>query len=167
MSRLDQLRSLVRENGQAAMQLNQVAVDIGQRLACGLNAYLGAPGKVVRQVPPVGRWEPEKDYGADAFDAITTLRPVRMGLAVRLDNLEDAGAAWIRVVIIFRRIDAEGISVEAPRGRLIRLSVKDEGGGLEEVFEAIVEDLTGMLRAEMEPGHDGLYADGRIGFYLA
>lgn len=170
MKRIDELRHLVRDYGRTAVDYNRKVFDLGRDLANALNRYLGAEetaAPLVLPVPPSGDWEVEQDYGVQSFDVgqLLLLRPISMGLAVRIDNLEDAGTLWVRVAVTFQR-HGQVIAIESPAGSVVRIP-SDGPWDLTDACQAIFGDLEALYRADLELDRDGLYAGGRIGFRRA
>lgn len=170
MRRIDAIRELARDYGQASLERCRHIRAFGNAMADTLNLYLGGEQDklpLVFLVPPFGDWKSDTDYRDRAFSdfgGLLDLVPVSMGIAVRIDNLADDGALWVRLVVGINRA-GDRLEVDVPGGGVERVPLTDwSRANMTAICEALTQSLERLFRDEFEVDRHGLYGSGRIGF---
>ncbi|MEO1015346.1 MAG: hypothetical protein AAFX08_09200 [Pseudomonadota bacterium] len=164
-ARFQELKSAIREYGAAAFQNLVKCRALARAIIEGFADYEGCPRASVRAVPPMGEFDPHKDYGDAAFSyaarPVIVLEPIRFGLSLIVGNAEDAGALWLRTSIaVEMTADAFDIYVAArPR---VRAPLSFEGE-LNPVFERIHREFLETFTREINEFNDVRFSQG-IGF---
>lgn len=165
--RIDRLREAVRDYGQLSVETDQMLRRLGGTVQLVLRPYLHREKMLVHGVPPQGPWEPETDYRDAAFStysrATLTLDPLEMGLAVRVDNLGDDGALWIRIVLTMAKA-GDRLLVSIGDDKPIELPIAFESK-LTPVCDMIFERLLKLYTQDVQHNRSGYYGTtGPIGF---
>lgn len=159
------LQDAIHGYGEAAMENLVRCRAFGHAIAEGLPGYLGATDECVHLVPPVGNFNPAKEYGDEAFSFSATpvirLEPVTFGVCVIVPHKEDSGRLWLRVAI---RLAVTGDTFDVFVGNQpllrVELNYKDK---ITPVYDAIFEELKSVFAMELAAFNDARYKDG-IGF---
>lgn len=165
--RIDRIREAVRDYGRTSVATDQLLRRLGEAILFALQSYLHREKVLVHGVPPQGAWEPDTDYRDGAFSTfhrrVLTLDPVEMGLAVRVDNLDDDGALWIRVVLTMAKV-GDRLSVSIGEDKPVELPIAFEDN-LAPICDMIFERLLKLYTLDVEHNRSGYYGtSGPIGF---
>jgi hypothetical protein len=100
--RMLELQAAMNAYGEASIVLYKDIHVLAKSIINGFEKYLGE-GAQIRGVPPVGDWNPNKDYRGEMFDNFDKrtlcFDTVTFGLALRFPHSTDEGELWIRVPI--------------------------------------------------------------------
>lgn len=161
----DELKSAIRDYGQAAFQNLFRCRALGDAIVAGFHDYEGCPKGNVAGVPAEGPFDPHKDYGDGAFSysgrEIIILEPVRFGLSLIVGNAEDKGALWLRTVIA-AEVAGDHFDVYVAHRPVVRVALDFEGR-LGPVFEAVHREFIETFTLETEDFLDAGFKS-RIGF---
>ncbi len=167
-ARFDELKSAIRDYGQAAFQNLLKCRALGDAIIAGLHEFEACPPEHVAAVPAEGLFDPRKDYGDEAYSFATreviVLEPVRFGLCLVVGNIEDSGALWLRTVIA-AEIIGESFDVFVAAQPVIRIPF-DFDGKLGPIFEAIHREFLETFTLEVDEFLDAPFKTG-IGFLPA
>ncbi len=166
-TRYEVLTRAVHAYGEAAMENFLRCRALGLAIAEGLFAYLGASEDCVALVPATGPFDPERDYGHDAFSydpkRPIRLEPITFGICVIVPNLEDSNSLWIRTGIRCEVID-ERFEIFVANQPRVRVPLEFEGE-LEPVFETLMREFMQIFRHELADFGDERYRR-EFGFVL-
>jgi hypothetical protein len=168
-ARIERLRRLVRAHGQMTLQRHFLLTSTGRSLVAALNTYLAPDEGLVEAVPPQGEWDPSIIYGDAAFSTFglgrLSMDPVQMGIAVRIDGLDDLESLWIRLAVQF---DCEGdhVAIDVPGADKVRILAREIDEA--HLFPACQAVETALLQLFDDSCADrrGHYDGGRIGFVV-
>lgn len=167
-AKFEELKSAIRDYGQAAFQNLLKCRALGDAIASGFHGFEGCPAENAAAVPADGVFDPCKDYGDDAFSysgrEVIILEPVRFGICLIVGNAEDAGALWLRTVVA-AEIIGENFDVFVAAQPVIRVPI-DFAGKLDPVFEAIHREFLETFTLEVNEFRDARFKTG-IGFLPA
>jgi hypothetical protein len=164
-SKYDELKSAIRDYGRAAFENLVKCRALGDAIIEGFHRYEGCDSRCVVAVPPVGAFDPRKDYGDEAYSVagreVVILEPVRFGLCLIVGNVEDQGSLWLRTVISMEMVGAAYDVFVASRP-LIHVPLDFEGK-LDPVFEAAHQEFVETFTLEVNEFNDTRFRTG-IGF---
>ena len=164
-AKFGELKSAIRDYGQAAFQNLLKCRALGDAIAGGFHVFEGCPEGNVAAIPAEGVFDPRKDYGDEAYSysgrEVIVLEPVRFGLCLIVGNVEDGGALWLRTVVS-AEIIGESFDVFVASQPVIRVPIEFEGE-LDPVFEAIHREFLETFTLEVNEFLDARYKTG-IGF---
>lgn len=164
-SKFEELRSAIRDYGQAAFQNLLKCRALGDAVVSGFHQFEGCPAENVAAVPAEGAFDARKAYGDDAFSysgrEVIILEPVRFGLCLIVGNVEDSGALWLRT-LISAEIIGENFDVFVASQPVIRVQI-DFDGKLDPIFEAIHKEFIETFTLEVNEFLDARFKTG-IGF---
>ncbi|MEO1137749.1 MAG: hypothetical protein AAFW68_14295, partial [Pseudomonadota bacterium] len=102
-TRFEKLQEAIKTYGAAAFENLLRCKGFGEAVLAGFPEFLGCSKDCITAVPPVGPFDPRKDYGEDAFSyrhrEVIVLEPVQFGIALTVKNFEDSGALWLRTAL--------------------------------------------------------------------
>jgi hypothetical protein len=167
--RIDEIRRAVKEYGRRSAENMEICRRLGRAIIVAFDRYLTLKGSLVFGVPPFGDWSPEKGDYRDAtfsFHGSRTLRieDVQFGMALRVDNLDDSGCLWLRIVVNLRK-QGEKIGVfvnEDSDGIWIPTNYSDRD--LSEICEALYQLALRAFREDARMFVEGSGQFGTIGF---
>ncbi len=164
-TRFQELQDAIKTYGAAAFENLMRCKGFGDAIVAGFPAYLGCEADCVRAVPPIGPFDPRKDYGDLAFSysqrPVIVLEPIRFGVALTVKNFEDSGALWLRTAIAIE-VTGASFDVYVAQRPIIHVPL-DYEGKLEPVFEAIFEEFLDTFKLEVLEFEDKRFETG-IGF---
>lgn len=164
-AKFEELKSAIRDYGQAAFQNLLKCRTLGDAIVSGFHAFEGCPAGNVAAVPAEGAFDARKEYGDEAYSyssrEVIVLEPVRFGLCLIVGNAEDSGALWLRTVIA-AEIIGESFDVFVASQPVIRIPIDFEGK-LDPVFEAIHREFLETFTLEVNEFLDARFKTG-IGF---
>ncbi len=164
-SRFDKLKEAIEAYGAAAFENLLRCKGLGEAVLDGLPDHLGCNAECVTAVPPMGAFDPRKDYGEDAFSyrsrEVIVLEPVVFGVALTVHNLEDSGALWLRTALSIE-VTGDSFDVFVAQQPLIRIPL-DYENKLEPIFEAIYREFLNTFQLEVLEFNDKRF-ETRIGF---
>jgi hypothetical protein len=169
--RIDQLREAVQDYGLTTIETNKLLTQFGRDVIKALSHYLHREKQLVHGVPPHDDdWKTDTDYRDAAFSShgqpYLTLDPVDLGVAVRIDNLDDKGALWVRIVLTMQRVGDE-IHLLIDDLADLRVPVKYHPK-LEEVCELIFDTILKIYTRDVEHVKQGFYSPkSAIGFRVS
>jgi hypothetical protein len=169
MKMIDELRAAVRDYGRAAAETDALLRRFGTDIRNALATYLNPEENLVFGVPPHGDWEEDQDYRDAAFStyyrSFVTLDPVELGLAIRIDNLDDDGAGWVRVVLtLWKAGDKIHVRIGDHAAVAVPLAYQGE---LTAVCEMIFRAVLRHYKEAIAHDRAGIYgANTPIGFRL-
>ncbi len=144
---IDRLRHAVADFGVLSAQSDSFLREVGRKVLSNLNGHLHRQKNLVRGVPPRGQWKPDVAYRDAIFsshqDAILTLKPLEMGVAIKIEDLSDAGALWVRLTISLEQV---GSSIQLLIGekKLPSLVIVDDSS-LGDVSRSIVDFIEALF----------------------
>ena len=153
--------------GRATIETYQLLTAFGRGLLAALCQYLHREKRVVFGVPPHGDWEQGTDYRDAAFSTfgsgLLMLDPIDLGIAIRIENMNDDGDFWMRLAITLQRIgDKIHISIG---DRLEKTIPANYQTSLADVCEDIFALAKKQLTEAVELGQSGHYGQvNPIGF---
>lgn len=157
------LQDLVRQYGDETVRFFESVHATGPVILEAYRAYLGAPDGAVNGIPPFGDFEPRVPYREAMFSTYGTpvlyLEPVFMGISTEIAETASASAIWVRTVIEFRPC-SDGLEVLAGERQRRVLLVPGSTGGLEQLCDAIHEDVREAFTLELDEARGQV----RIGF---
>jgi hypothetical protein len=161
----DELKSAIRDYGQAAFQNLMKCRALADAIVAEFHLFEGCPKENVAGVPAEGPFDPHKNYGDSAFSyasrQIIVLEPVRFGLSLIVGNAEDKGALWLRTVIA-AEVAGDHFDVYVAQRGVIRVPLAFEGR-LAPVFEAVHAEFIETFTLETNDFLDARFKGG-IGF---
>jgi hypothetical protein len=164
-AKFEELKSAIRDYGQAAFQNLLKCRALGDAIASGFHEFEGCSEDNVAAVPTQGVFDPRKEYGDEAYSYsgrdVIILEPVSFGLSLIVGNVEDSGALWLRTVIS-AEIIGENFDVFVASQQVIRVPIDFEGK-LQPVFEAIHREFLETFTLEVNEFLDAPFKTG-IGF---
>ncbi len=164
-TRFQKLQEAIRTYGAAAFENLLRCKGLGEAIIDGLPAYLECGAQCVTAVPPIGPFDPRKDYGDEAFSyshrQVIVLEPVQFGVALTVKNFEDSGALWLRTALSIE-VTGDSFDVFVARQPKILVPLNYENR-LEPVFEAIYREFLNTFQLEVLEFNDKRFATG-IGF---
>lgn len=164
-TRFEKLQEAIKAYGAAAFENLMRCKGLGEAVVAGLPDYLGCEEDCVHAVPPIGKFDPRKDYGDEAFSysqrPVIVLEPVHFGIALTVKNFEDSGALWLRTALAIE-VTGDSFDVYVAHQPLIRIPL-DYEGRLEPVFEAIYQEFLNTFKLEVLEFADKRFETG-IGF---
>lgn len=164
-TRFEKLQDAILSYGAAAFENLLRCKGFADAVVKGLPAYLGCGETCVKAVPPVGPFDPRKDYGEDAFSysqrEVIVLEPVQFGIALTVKNAEDSGSLWLRTALSIE-VTGDSFDVFVAQQPVIRVPVAYEDA-LEPVFEAIYREFLNTFQLEVLEFNDKRF-ETRIGF---
>ena len=105
---IDRLRHAVADFGALSTESDSFLREVGKKILSNLNMHLHRERNLVRGVPPRGQWKPDVAYRDSIFsshhEALLTLKPLEMGVAIKIENLSDAGALWVRLTVSLEQV---------------------------------------------------------------
>ena len=164
--RIDELRHAVRDYGRTAVETETKLRRLGGAIIGALRTYLHPEKTLVFGAPPHGDWEPETDYRDAAFSTFYNgpirLGPVEMGVSVRIDNLGDDGAVWLRLLMTLRKVgDTLRVGIDDLGTVCLPLAFEDK---LEPVCDMVFNVVRKLFTEDVEHDRRGDYGGGAIGF---
>ena len=163
--KFEELKSAIYEYGEAALENLLRCRALADEIVDGFAKYEGCDRGCVTMVPPIGAFDPRKDYGDEAFSfngrQVIILEPIRFGISLIVGNAEDAGALWLRTVVSME-ITGDTFDIFVASQPLIRVPL-DFDGKLDPIFEAIHREFLETFTLEINEFNDTRYSTG-IGF---
>lgn len=164
-TRFEKLQDAIAVYGAAAFENLLRCKGLGEAIVRGFPAYVECDCECVKAVPPIGQFDPRKDYGEDAFSfkyrEVIVLEPIQFGIALIVKNKEDSGSLWLRTAISIE-VTGDGFDVFVAQNPLIRVPL-DYEGKLEPVFETIYQEFLNIFHLEVMEFNDKRFETG-IGF---
>ncbi len=164
-TKYEELQSAIHTYGAAAFENLLRCKGLGQAIIDNLHTHLGCERDRVSAVPAQGAFEPQKDYGDDAFSfsqrEVVVLEPVHFGLSLVVRNSEDSGALWLRTILSIE-VTGDSFDVFVASQPLIHVPL-DYDGHLAPVFEAIYREFIKTFEMEVMEFNDARFKNG-IGF---
>ncbi|MEQ8179634.1 MAG: hypothetical protein RIA10_14985 [Amphiplicatus sp.] len=163
--RFEELKRAISAYGEAAFQNLLRSRALGEAIVKGFPAYIGCDEKCVSVVPPEGPFDPNKDYGDEAYSyhgrPVIVLEPVRFGVSVVVGNAEDSGSLWLRTAVS-AEVAGDAFEVFVGSQPMLRTPLEFEGK-LEPVFEAVYQEFLATFQLEVMEFNDSRFKEG-IGF---
>lgn len=168
--RIDELRLAADDYGKVATSTCRLLMTFGHDFIAAFGKYLHRDKQLVWGVPPTGEWKPDNDYRDAAFSTYErseyTLDPVMMGVAVTIENLNDDGKLWVRVVVGLRKI-GDMIEVSVGDHATVKLPVEYQGH-IENACEMVFDRLLKVFTEDVAHNREGYYGlDATIGFFAS
>jgi len=164
-TRFQNLQDAIKAYGAAAFENLMRCSGFGKAILAGFPVYIECDATCVRAVPPIGPFDPRKDYGDEAFSyagrEVIVLEPVHFGIALIVRNFEDSGALWLRTALAVE-VTGSSFDVFVAHQPVIRVPL-DYEGKLEPVFEAIYKEFLDTFKLEVLEFNDQRFETG-IGF---
>ena len=164
-TRFEKLQEAIKTYGAAAFENLVRCKALGDAVVKGLPDYLGCTPHCVYAVPPVGPFDPRKDYGEEAFSyshkPVIALEPVQFGIALTVNNFEDSGALWLRTAVAVE-VTGGSFDIFVAQQPMIHAPL-DFKGKLEPVFEAIYSEFLNTFKLQILEFNDRRFETG-IGF---
>lgn len=164
-TRFEDLQTAIKNYGAAAFENLMRCKGLGEAIVEGFPAYIECSPDCVHTVPPVGEFDPRKEYGDEAFSfahrQVIVLEPIVFGIALTVNNFEDAGALWLRTSIAVE-VTGDTFDVFVAQQPVIRVDL-DYEDKLQPVFEAIYREFLNTFRMEVMEFNDKRFETG-IGF---
>ena len=164
-SRFDNLKTAIRDYGAAAFENLLRCKGFGDAVVAGLPGYLGCSPNCVSAVPPAGAFDPNKDYGDEAFSyrhkQVIVLEPIQFGIALIVKNEEDSGSLWLRTAVAIE-VTGDSFDVFVAQQPVIRVPL-DYKEKIEPVHEAIYREFLKTFTLEVMEFNDKRFETG-IGF---
>lgn len=166
--RIDKIRAAAQAYGESSVRQQQLIAAFGKDLLAELAPYLHRGKHLVHGVTPKGDWIPGQDYVDAAFSyydaGLLTLEPIDFGIAIRVDNVDDDGACWVRVVLTLSKVGDKilaSIGENAKTTIPVHYSAADLRGVCEMIFVTVLK----LFTTDVENARGGPYASsGAIGF---
>lgn len=157
------LQKLVKKYGEETVRFSKSVHDLGGKIVCSFDEYLGGPDSTVSAVPPEGKFEVGGCYNDAAFDSydrrLILLEPIRMGLCTEIRYPSGGGATWVRTVLRFSPYSG-GVRIEVGvRNRQFHVA-NDLDAVMPEICEAILSDVREAFSLDL----DEAQGHSRIGF---
>ncbi|MEM8936365.1 MAG: hypothetical protein AAGC77_08165, partial [Pseudomonadota bacterium] len=138
---------------------------LGDAIIEGLPGYIGCAQENIIAIPPQGPFDPQKDYGDDAFSfsarPVVALEPVSFGVALTMKNFEDSGALWLRTTVT-TEISGDAFEVFVAQRPRLKVPLRYEGQ-LEPVWEAVFQEFLDTFKLDVMEFNDERFSSG-IGF---
>lgn len=164
-TRFETLQDAIRTYGAAAFENLMRCKGLGEALVRDFPAYIGCAADCVRAVPPMGQFDPRKDYGEEAFSyahrEVIVLEPIQFGIALTVKNFEDSGALWLRTAIAVE-VTGDSFDVYVADAPMIHIPL-DYEGETAPVLEAIYQEFLNTFKLEVLAFNDKRF-DTRVGF---
>lgn len=164
-TRFDKLKQAITAYGAAAFENLLRCKGLGKAIIAEFPAYMDCDPGCVKPAPPVGQFDPTRDYGDEAFSyahrPVIVLEPVRFGLALTVRNREDSGSLWLRTAISIE-VTGDSFDVFVAQQPVIHTPL-DYKGRLEPVLEAIYQEFLNSFQLEVLEFNDKRFETG-IGF---
>lgn len=165
ISRFQKLQKAITDYGAAAFENLLRCKGLGDAIVEEFPIYVGCDQKCVSAVPPVGQFDPLRQYGDEAFSyahkPVIALEPVQFGIALTVRNQEDSGSLWLRTAIAIE-VTGASFDVFVAQQEVIRIPL-DYKNKLEPVLEAIYQEFLNTFRLEVLEFNDKRFETG-IGF---
>lgn len=159
------LTDAIHAYGAAAFENLLRCKGLGQTIVENLHTYLECDRSRVSIVPAQGEFDPQKDYGDDAYSfaqrPVIVLEPVQFGISLIIQNSEDAGAMWLRTLVSIE-VTGDSFDVFVASQPIIRVPL-DYGDDLAPVYEAIYNEFIKTFEMEVMEFNDARFKNG-IGF---
>ncbi len=164
-TRFEKLQDAIKSYGAAAFENLMRCKGFGDAVVAGFPAYIECSEDCVRAVPPIGEFDPRKDYGELAFSysqrSVIVLEPIQFGIALTVKNFEDAGALWLRTAIAVE-VTGDSFDVFVAQQPILHIPL-DYKDKLEPVFEAIYQEFMRTFKVQVLEFNDQRFETG-IGF---
>ncbi len=164
-TRFEKLQDAIKAYGAAAFENLMRCKGLGDAVVSGFPDYIGCEKGCVKAVPPVGAFDPRKDYGDAAFSysqrEVIVLEPIHFAIALTIENSEDSGALWLRTSIAVE-VTGDSFDIFVADRPMIRVPL-DYKGKLKPVFEAIYKEFMRIFKVELLEFNDKRFETG-IGF---
>ncbi len=164
-NRFEELQNAIKNYGAAAFENLVRCKGFADAVVAAFPVYMGCSAGCVKAVPPMGQFDPRKDYGDQAFSyahrQVIALEPVQFGIALTVRNLEDSGSLWLRTAIAIE-ITGDTFDVFIAQQPVIRVPL-DYADKLEPVLEAIYQEFLQTFRVQVMAFNDKRFETG-IGF---
>ena len=164
-TRFEKLQDAIKTYGAAAFENLMRCKGLGDAIVAGLPGYLECSDGCVSAVPPVGPFDPRKDYGEEAFSysqrEVVVLEPVLFGVALTVKNFEDSGSLWLRTAVAIE-VTGDSFDIFVAQQPVIHVDLEFKGK-LDPVFEAIYREFLNTFRLEVLEFNDKRFETG-IGF---
>ena len=164
-SRFEVLQTAIAKYGEAAFENLVRCKGFANAIVAAFPEYIGCSTGCVQAVPPTGAFDPQQDYGDQAFSyahrQVIALEPIQFGIALTVRNLEDSGSLWLRTAIAVE-ITGDTFDVFVAQQPVIHFPL-DYDGRLEPVLEAIYQEFLQTFRVQVMAFKDKRFETG-IGF---
>ncbi len=164
-SRFETLKQAITAYGAAAFENLLRCKGLADAIIREFPAYMDCDPGCVRPAPPIGPFDPLRDYGEEAFSysrkPVIVLEPVQFGLALTVRNQEDSGSLWLRTAIAVE-VTGDSFDVFVAQQRVIHTPLEYDGK-LAPVLEAIYQEFLNTFRLEVLEFNDKRFETG-IGF---
>jgi hypothetical protein len=169
MNRINEIKQAASDYGRRSIENMEVCRTLGRAIIKAFDKYLTLEGDVAIGVPLRGDWDPKTgDYRDATFSfhgrKILRIENVQFGIGVRIDNLRDDGALWLRIVVNLRKYGEKiGVFVEdKSEGFWIPVDYKDSH--LQEICDGLYRVLLQSFREDTQIFVEGSGRYGTIGF---
>lgn len=164
-TKYEDLQKAIHTYGAAAFENLLRCKGLGLAIVDNIHTYLGCERNRVAVVPPEGQFDPQKDYGDEAFSfsqrPVIVLEPVHFGISLIVQNSEDSGALWLRTVLSIE-VTGDSFDVFVASQPLLRVPLQYDDH-LSPVFEAIYKEFIKTFEMEVMEFNDARFKNG-IGF---
>lgn len=164
-SRFEKLQQAITAYGAAAFENLLRCKGLGDAIVREFPTYIGCNADCVKPAPPVGPFDPTRDYGDEAFSyahkPVIVLEPVQFGIALTVRNQEDSGSLWLRTALAIE-VTGDSFDVFVAQQPVIHTPL-DYENKLEPVLEAIYQEFLNNFRLEVLEFNDKRFETG-IGF---
>ena len=168
MKPIDKLRHIVAEYGRKSIENYKVCRELGRNIIESLREFLDSPPGAVIGVPPHGDWDINQgDYRDEVFstftDEILLIKDVQLGISIRVDNLNDSGSFWMRIVVNLRK-EGERFLISIGDRFQTSIPVSYETNDLKHLSEEIFGAVLRAYEEDVNVFVDGLTGKTTIGF---
>lgn len=164
-TRFEKLQEAIKAYGAAAFENLLRCKGFGEAVVSEFPGYIGCDHDCVKVVPPMGEFDPRKDYDEAAFSysrrPVIVLEPVLFGISLTVKNSEDSGYLWLRTAVSVE-VTGDSFDVFVAQQPMIHVPL-DYQEKLEPVFEAIYQEFMRTFKIEVLEFNDKRFENG-IGF---
>jgi len=164
-TKYEELQDAIHKYGAAAFENLLRCKGLSEAITQNLHTYLGCDADRVSLVPAQGDFDPQKDYGDEAYSfsqrPVIVLEPVHFGLSLIVKNAEDEGAMWLRTHVSIE-VTGDSFDVFVASEPIIRVPL-DYKDHLDPVFESIYREFIKTFEMEVMEFNDARFKNG-IGF---
>ncbi|MEM8772556.1 MAG: hypothetical protein AAGD92_12985 [Pseudomonadota bacterium] len=164
-TRFTALQEAIKNYGAAAFENLIRCKGLADAIVKGFPDYIGCTQNCVKAVPPVGDFDPRKDYGDQAFSyahrQVIALEPVQFGVALTIKNFEDSGSLWLRTSIAIE-VTGDSFDIFVAQQPVLHAPLEYKGA-LDPVHEAIYQEFLRTFKVQVLAFNDKRFETG-IGF---
>lgn len=168
VNQVDRIRNAMTAYGRLSAATHRTLTDFGRKLLSAVGTFLHRDKALIQGVPPSGDWKPDTDYRDAMFSSyqenIHSLDPLDMGLAIKVENLDDDGACWIRLRLTLQK-RGNDVVVSLGDGRLAEVPVNYTDEHLRGIATKIIDECVMLFSDRVDHVTRGYYGErAPIGF---